>query len=349
MGTTIDKISLVCKTLVVGSIQCPIRPTDPELPPSCHAMNNGAAVVYINMQEPCFEDLSQMCSADESTNFSENTIAATDNKPDHAFKELCVAVKAKRHHAFKDLCVAVGDFCGNELFGCNFVATTQYRCDAIGERPKPIAENSASCGSTKACLCPASSTGLICGGELPKECKAYKNSVYDCSGGAGTTPKLSGHCEPGVLCRKDHASEDATCGSINCECYGDREVCSGSFPAECSYEKNTIYRCTKSGKPVKVTDCKVSSTCISHSDGATCWPDECRCQKDGLACGRAFPLSCKLRIDALYRCTKGGEPVFASQCPYPDGCSLSGPPDDTCIDGCICRAAGTVCLLTAFA
>ncbi|CAO3568777.1 unnamed protein product [Mortierella alpina] len=258
---------LVCSSLVVDSIQCPIRPNDPGPPPSCHAMNNGAAVAYINMQEPCSDDLPQMCSAEMAASLSDDTIEASGAKPNPAFKESCVAVKTKRHHAFKDLCVAVGDFCGNKLYGCDFAATTQYRCDAIGEHPRLVAENAASCGSTNACLCPASSTGLICGGELPKECKAYMNSMYDCSGGAGTTPKLSGHCEPGVLCRKDHELKDATCGSVNCECFGDKEVCSESFPAECDYEKNTIYRCIKNGVPVKMTKCapKEGSQSSRHS------------------------------------------------------------------------------------
>ncbi|KAG0259300.1 hypothetical protein BGZ95_004722, partial [Linnemannia exigua] len=353
-------------------------------------MNNGAAIVYINMQEPCSKKLPPLRSAalamvktDEfnTANLSDDTVLVAKAKVNHALRkrnrqgyhhkhhrhqghhghgQQRHAAKKHRHdhhkhrhnqhchnhdknkHPYKDLCVAVGDFCGNKLYGCDFVATTQYRCDAIGERPRPIVEDSASCGGTNSCLCPVSPTGLICGSDLPEKCKAYKNSVYDCSGGTGTTPKISGHCEPGVVCRKDHASKDATCGPITCECYGDREVCSESFPAECGYDKNMIYRCTKSGKPMKVTECQASKVCISHSDGATCQPDECECQKDGPVCGGAFPPKCKLQIDALYKCTKGGEPVLESQCAYPDGCSSSaGPSTDKCMDGCTCRTSGT--------
>ncbi|KAG0375099.1 hypothetical protein BGX24_009534 [Mortierella sp. AD032] len=286
-------------------------------------MNNGAAIVYINMQEPCSKDLPPLCSAalamdmvdeSETATLSDDTVVVAKVEGNHALLKRNRhghrhrhgkhhhAAQKRRHghhkhkhnqhrhkqhrekqhrhrhrhhhnhdknkHPYKDLCVAVGDFCGNNLYGCDFVATTQYRCDAIGEPPRPIAEDSASCGGTNTCLCPACTTGLICGSDLPTECKAYKNSVYDCSGGTGTTPKLSGHCEPGVVCRKDDASKDATCGPLTCECYGDREVCSESFHAECGYEKNTIYRCTESGKPEKVTECQASNVCISHSDEA---------------------------------------------------------------------------------
>ncbi|CAO3568745.1 unnamed protein product [Mortierella alpina] len=371
------KIFLMCSSLVVDSIQCPIRPTDPGPPPSCHAMNNGAAVTYVNMQEPCSEDLPQTCSTEMAASLSEDTIEASGAKPNPAFKKSCVAVKTKRHHAFKDLCVAVGDFCGNKLYGCDFVATTQYRCDAIGEHPRPVAENAASCGSTNACLCPASSTGLICGGELPKECKAYMNSVYDCSGGAGTTPKLSGHCEPGVLCRKDHELKGATCGSVNCECFGDREVCSESFPAECDYEKNTIYRCTKSGVPVKMTEClyfnfparmQVSPelTCrmlgarcqtIEPTDirgwhplqqegspvGAACGGRICECPGNKDVCFYAFPDSCALDKNAIYNCTSSGSPTKTKICDIDEVCVML--PDGAVCNKkpCVCPTDGDIC------
>ncbi|KAG9319654.1 hypothetical protein KVV02_005879 [Mortierella alpina] len=364
------KISLVCNSLVVDSIQCPIRPTDPGLPASCHAMNNGAAVVYINMQEPCSEDLPQMCSADEAASLSEDTIAATNAKPNPAFKESCVTGKAKRHHVFKDLCVAVGDFCGNKLYGCDFVATTQYRCDAIGERPRPIAEDAAFCGSTNACLCPESSTGLICGGELPKECKAFKNSVYDCSGGAGTIPRLSGHCEPGVMCRKDHPSKDATCGSVNCQCYGDREVCSESFPAECGYEKNTVYRCTKTGEPVKVCastfppECKLpwnsllecsgpgakpsnpqickDGICIVSEGDNVCPDNKCTCSGTDAICGSYLPMGCNAEPNTIYYCPggKGTEPKILSVCKPGTICNRKEAPIGAACGGSICECPG---------
>ncbi|KAF9276271.1 hypothetical protein BGZ68_010136, partial [Mortierella alpina] len=336
------EISLVCKTLVIGSIQCPIRPTDPELPPSCHTMNNGAAVVYINMQEPCFEDLSQMCSADESTNFFEDTIAATDAKPDHAFKELCVAVKAKRHHAFKDLCVAVGDFCGNELFGCNFVATTQYRCDSIGERPKPIAENSASCGSTKACLCPASSTGLICGGELPKECKAYKNSVYDCSGGAGTTPKLSGHCAPKERSRSSRHNALIQTAALYLGLLTTRASMAVSAEQRERFPKNSLIECSGPGaKPSNPQICEDGVCTVSNGDNI-CRDTRCTCPGTNPICGFDLPKRCNAKPNTIYYCPggKGAEARILTECKPGTICNRKEAPIGAACGGRICECPG---------
>ncbi|KAG0043109.1 hypothetical protein BGZ83_011823, partial [Gryganskiella cystojenkinii] len=298
-------------------------------------MNNGAAIVYINMQEPCSKDLPPLCSAalamaradePETANLSDDTDEVVKAEGIHSLR------KRNRHghhkyrhnkhchnhdnnkHPYKDLCVAVGDFCGNKLYGCDFVATTQYRCDAIGERPWPIAEDSAFCGGTNACLCPASPTGLICGSDLPKECKAYRNSVYDCSCGAGTTPKLSRHCEPGVVCRKDDASKDATCGPITCDCVGDHEVCSNVFPDSCGFDKNVIYKCTPSGKPEKKNDCQDNESCVTLSGGAACAKNDCKCSTDGDVCGAVFPHHCRISSGDIYSCVKGEDPVLKEDC-----------------------------------
>ncbi|GJJ74341.1 hypothetical protein EMPS_06699 [Entomortierella parvispora] len=367
------KISLVCSDFVIDTIQCPVRPTDPGSPPSCHAMNNNVDIVYIFMQEPCSKDLPTVCPKpiamavnDESeiADLPDNTVLSAKTEGNHALykrnrgghplkhrdhhgknqhhhhgrgkhghknhRHKHCHDKDKNKHPYKDLCVAVGDFCGNALYGCDFVATTLYRCDAIGQRPKPIVEDSASCGGTKACLCPASPTGIICGQDLPKECKVSKNSVYDCSGGAGTIPKLVGDCESGKVCRKDDPSKDATCVPIGCECSGDKVVCSDSFPDACGYSKNTIYRCTNGGKPEKVIECQDPEVCTSLSDGAICKPEEhdkCVCPTGGSnkICGSQLPEDCKAQLNGIYDCSAGGgtKPSEIGLCP----------PGIECVDG----------------
>ncbi|KAG0218714.1 hypothetical protein BGX33_006277 [Mortierella sp. NVP41] len=263
----------------------------------------------------------------------------------------------KHRHPYKDLCVAVGDYCGNKLHGCNFVSTTLYRCEAIGEPPKPIEPNSPSCGPPNPglCVCPASAKVTVCGSTLPEECKATKNTIYDCSAGAGSKPLPVAPCKPGVECVQGPGSEGATCGSGNCDCTGDQEVCSDDFPETCGLEKNAIYQCAKSGKPEKIANLDPKDTCLTVSDGSFCRPNDCKCLNDSLVCGEAFPPKCNLKANAVYNCKKGGDPVFKSECEHPGRCSASkaaadaafaGPVNDKCVDGCTCGSKGPACTST---
>jgi hypothetical protein len=210
--------------------------------------------------------------------------------------------------------VAVGDFCGNKLYGCDFVTTTQYRCDAIGERPRPIVEDSASCGGTNACLCPAFPISLLCGSDLPKECNAKPNTIYHCPNGKGTKPEELTECKPGTVCNKKEGPIGAACGGKNCECPGDKEVCSTAFPDSCGLDKNAIYMCTSSGKPEKIQDCNNDEACVILSDGAVCTKNDCKCPTDGNVCGSVFPQACKIPTGDIYSCIKGKDPVLTEDC-----------------------------------
>lgn len=418
MGNTIDKISLVCSSIVVDSIRCPIRPTDPSCSPSSHAMNNGAAIVYINMQEPCSKDPPPLCSAalamamtDEpkTTNLSDDSVVVAKAEGNHNLRKhnrhghrhrhrghhghgkYHHTIQKHRHgyhkhrrhqhrhghhkhrhnqhrhhhnhnhdknkHPYRDLCVAIGDFCGNNLYGCDFVATTQYRCDAIGERPRPITEDSASCGEINACLCPASPIGLICGLDLPKKCNAKSNTIYHCPNGKGTEPEEFIECKPGTVCNKKEAPIGAACCGKNCECPGDKEVCSTAFPDSCGFDKNAIYKCTSSGKPTKAKDCSDDEACVILSDGAACTKNDCKCPTDGDVCGSVFPQGCKIPTGDIYSCVKGKDPVLTEDCSI-GGCIATKRSSmaaaaavfqgtattDNCVkDPCKCQEKGDVC------
>ncbi|KAG0350777.1 hypothetical protein BGX24_008021, partial [Mortierella sp. AD032] len=143
----------------------------------------------------------------------------------------------------------------------------------------------------------------------------------------------------------------AACGGTDCDCKGTAERCSSTFPADCGLKENTIYKCTSNGVPEEVETCPEGKTCRLIGDEAVCAADDCKCQKDGVVCGEAFDLSCKLKATALYTCTKGGDPVFKSDC-APDHCSATKESigvasvifkkmaDDTCQSSCLCSGEG---------
>ncbi|KAF9930636.1 hypothetical protein FBU30_000262, partial [Linnemannia zychae] len=262
-------------------------------------------------------------------------------------------IKNRNHknHPFLDRCVAVGDFCGNQLFGCNFTATTHYRCTSVGSFPKVILTNAKVCGGTNEpplehheCTCPGSGDAPVCGYELPAVCNAENNVIYICRGGKGSKPEPLRTCNPGTICIKKSEPEGAQCGAGTCKCKGDGEVCSDSFPEHCNLEKNTIYRCTSSGTPKKVKGCGSDQTCVTLTDGAICTNSDCKCSIDGVTCGGIFPLSCKLNADTLYLCKKGEPPVIVKKC-FPDRCPTSTNPElsRSCVDPCKCTGTGLVC------
>ncbi|KAG0078455.1 hypothetical protein BGZ90_005206, partial [Linnemannia elongata] len=263
----------------------------------------------------------------------------------------------KNKHPYQNLCVAVGDFCGSKLYGCDFDAKTHYRCSAIGEPPAIVLVDAKICGGTieppSDCTCPGTGDDPVCGHDLPASCSADPNTIYICRGGKGSKPEPLSECKPGTVCIKKPSPEGAACGSGTCDCEGDNEVCSSQFLDECKLEKNTIYKCTRGGKPEKVKTCDSSKTCVSVGDGAGCSNNDCKCSEDGTSCGEIFPLSCKIKTTALYTCKKGEPPVLLKDC-FPDHCSASkaqlaaaavftSAANDKCVPRCTCTGRGPVC------
>ncbi|KAG0036960.1 hypothetical protein BGZ83_003573, partial [Gryganskiella cystojenkinii] len=159
-------------------------------------------------------------------------------------------------------------------------------------------------------------SGLICGSELPGECHAKNNTIYSCDG-QGARPVELSECKPGTECIPRDGTPGATCGSKKCDCYGNNTVCSESFPESCGLDKNSVYRCTLSGRAEKVQDCE-KGQCVQLADGAVCRDDKCKCPVDGDVCGVIFPLDCKIPTGNIYTCVKGEDPVLKEECPV--GC-----------------------------
>ncbi|KAG0353645.1 hypothetical protein BGX24_007214, partial [Mortierella sp. AD032] len=160
-----------------------------------------------------------------------------------------------------------------------------YECPSAGATPKPIEKCEVGCEEGEGdsgdvckdpCVCPTSNKKRLCGSELPEGCKADKNTIYHCPDGEGSKPLIIGNCKPGLECIREELSDDANCGSINCECNGYEEVCSNTFPKKCGLDPNTIYKCTPSGHPIQVTSCKEGETCIAVAEGPVCRPDDCK-------------------------------------------------------------------------
>ncbi|KAG0251120.1 hypothetical protein BGZ95_006989, partial [Linnemannia exigua] len=261
-------------------------------------------------------------------------------------------------------CGGKGPACGSTFNPkCGLNPSTLYQCDGSGTKPIEgevcgqggctVSNGDDRC-NTNDCTCPGSGTSPVCGSELPSSCNAKANTIYICRGGSGSKPEVLSECLPGTQCIKKPTPEGAVCGSGTCDCKGENEVCSNQFPDECGLEKNTIYKCTSSGKPEKVKQCDATKSCVAIDDGAVCVSNDCKCPDDGTICGRVFPLSCKLKTTALYTCTKGGDPVLQKDC-APDRCSASkasfaaaavfeaAATADVCVSSCSCPGKGPVC------
>ncbi|KAF9949032.1 hypothetical protein BGZ72_009096 [Mortierella alpina] len=245
---------------------------------------------------------------------------------------------------------------------CKFPNSNLYTCSGEGSVPV-LKEDCRIGGCTVAggdnycnpdpCTCPGLGYSPICGSELPKECNAETNAIYQCPGGSGTRPAALAVCKPGKMCQKKPLPQAAVCGAATCDCTGDEEVCSDSFPEECGLKQNSIYRCTAGGKPELIEECVFSKSCVTVTDGAACVNADCECRNNGTVCGEIFPLGCRLITTALYTCAEDGYPEFLKNC-YPDRCSTTkatiggasvfeSHASDQCVDGCTCAGQGKVC------
>ncbi|KAG0047824.1 hypothetical protein BGZ83_007201, partial [Gryganskiella cystojenkinii] len=260
--------------------------------------------------------------------------------------------RKKPKHPYKDLCVAVGEFCGDNLYGCNFEFKTRYLCKAVGEKPIVVERNAESCSGTDngKCKCPISRDGKpVCGGSLDPQCKADPTAIYYCPGGTGSDPKILRKCVPGTQCNTDKDG-NANCGYSTCKCSGDVVACSQLYPGECQLVPNSVYKCSSSGVPELVKTCSNAEECVSVIDGAYCANKDCKCPVDGKVCGNAFPISCRLSASTIYTCKKGQDPVPLKSC-EPGTCSASAATsqasgafaDDQCINDCTCVTKGKVC------
>lgn len=251
---------------------------------------------------------------------------------------------------------------------CDYDKDTIYKCDGATGKPTSVEKcahgckvnvGDDTCGTNSGdekCTRPEC-WNSVCGFDLPKECEGKiaieKGAIYYCPKGKGTLPEVQAICPAGLICQSKGAPEGAACGGTDCICKGKAERCSDAFPADCGLKKNTIYKCSSTGVPEEVKTCPAGNVCLTIDGEAVCAPNDCKCHKDGVVCGEAFPLSCKLKSTTLYTCKKGGDPGLKSDC-YPDRCSASKESigaaatifkkmaDDTCTNSCACSGEGSV-------
>ncbi|KAG0044732.1 hypothetical protein BGZ83_009990, partial [Gryganskiella cystojenkinii] len=230
----------------------------------------------------------------------------------------------KNKHPYKDFCVAVGEFCGDDLFGCNFDFKTRYLCKAVGEKPIVVQRNAGSCGGTDGGTCNCRSTAPVCGSRLLPECRADPNAIYHCPRGNGTKYEVYDICSPGTQCNTGK-DDNAYCGSATCS----------------------------NGNPEFVSSCGQDRICMTVSDEAICRDKGCKCEVDGTKCGKTFDPSCGLLASGLYNCKKDETPVLIKDC-WPSRCvSTTASMDssvvfetdnakDNCVDPCTCISKGKV-------
>ncbi|KAF9127136.1 hypothetical protein BGW39_006089 [Mortierella sp. 14UC] len=96
--------------------------------------------------------------------------------------------------------------------------------------------------------CSCQKTGTLCGRSMQPGCNVSSHSIYDCTGGIGSTPALQELCVPGSTCTE--YTDGASCGGVKCTCTGDLSVCSSQFLEGCNLKKNALYKYTPSGRPV---------------------------------------------------------------------------------------------------
>lgn len=163
---------------------------------------------------------------------------------------------------------------------------------------------------------------------------------YYCPKGIGTPLVLLKIYLPGTQCRAGRHGEDPVCGFDTCECKGEKQVCSEQFPEKCGLELNIIYKCTDTGKPIKVQTCPKDKLRVPLATGAICGNGNCTCNGDGTVCGDSLPIQCRINATSLYTCTKNGKPVFSKDC-YTGRCVASAATvfvtsNDQCLDACEC-------------
>ncbi|KAF9094530.1 hypothetical protein BGX23_001976 [Mortierella sp. AD031] len=178
----------------------------------------------------------------------------------------------------KCTCGSKGPACGSTFLPeCKLDPSTFYNCEGNGKIPIAgevckeggcTVHNGDDKCSTSQCTCPGTGLVPVCGAELPKECNAAANTIYQCPSSSGSQPEVLSVCLPGTMCIQK--PEGAVCGGVDCNCLGDDEVCSNMFPDSCGYEKNAIYKCTPGGTPEKVENCDTTEACVKLDDGPVC-------------------------------------------------------------------------------
>ncbi|GJJ71489.1 hypothetical protein EMPS_03839 [Entomortierella parvispora] len=207
-------------------------------------------------------------------------------------------------------CTSKGKFCGSTFpISCGFDTTALYSCD--GSDSTPI-------------------KGEVCSDTFPAVCHYKKGTLMSCTA-LNAIPTIAQNCTDGCLVEPGNDM----CKPIQCVCQKAGDSCSSSFPANCGYDHNTLYKCSGAGAlPVKKATCTSTEICTVVGGGNDfCGESTCSCVGSGAVCGSAFPPNCNKTATSVYTCPAGTET------PCPAGCA-----DGMCpLLGCMCSGEGNFC------
>ncbi|KAG0273044.1 hypothetical protein BGZ95_011155, partial [Linnemannia exigua] len=247
------------------------------------------------------------------------------------------------------------EVCGSSFpKACELDGDTLYTCLQPGESPTPgdkcvqgclVEDDPTVSDVCKTPDCNCQKAGILCGHSMQPGCEFSEHSIYDCTGGVGSTPALKELCVPGSTCLEN--AEGVSCGGVKCTCTGDLSVCANQFPDSCGLQKSTLYKCTPSGRLVVDKTCAEEQQCLSVVSSASCTSSDCKCTESGSSCGLKFPPSCKLNDTSLYTCETGESPVLSKDC-SPGFCSVAtkapaGSSSDKCSEPCVCADIDRMC------
>ncbi|KAF9427990.1 hypothetical protein BGZ94_003656 [Podila epigama] len=265
------------------------------------------------------------------------------------------------------LCPDEHNICGSMFpVRCGFNSTTLYKCTGgAGSLPhSPEVCNHGVCHVQEGhdvcpalvpgdCLC--IEEGQICGSLYPLSCNFGKDTLYTCQA-AGAKPVAIELC--GAGCQVNTIEEDA-CKMKPlrqpdpCVCVDNTDVCSGTFPASCNFEANTLYQCTDGVGSVPKTPYKCPvGICLVAPGNDICQPPppvDCKCKDELSVCGKIYPESCGYLQTGLYACKGAGEtPQLLSNCTL--GCYIEAQGHDQCalpppptFNPCVCPFEGVFC------
>ncbi|KAG0023832.1 hypothetical protein BGZ81_007911, partial [Podila clonocystis] len=219
---------------------------------------------------------------------------------------------------------------------CQKDNNTLYTCSAVGADPVLKQACNGACvpvvGKDDECLCGCKEGNTtVCADTFPPECKFTNGTLLTCSA-INAVPTVLQNCTVGCLVQ----TGPDICKPDPCACQKAGDSCSSSFPANCSYEANTLYTCTgKDATPVKKAPCLSTEICtiVAGGNDFCATNPTCACVGNGTLCGSDFPPNCTKTPSSVYTCPAGTET------PCPNGCA-----NGVCKDaGCLCTVDGNVC------
>ncbi|KAG0038534.1 hypothetical protein BGZ83_003055, partial [Gryganskiella cystojenkinii] len=170
----------------------------------------------------------------------------------------------------------------------------------------------------------------MCADAFPPRCN-YKNGTLMNCAAINAVPTVNQNCTNGCIVQPGAD----VCRPDPCACQNAGDTCSSGFPANCSYDANTLYTCTgKDVIPQKKKTCQSNEICtvVAGGDDFCGKNDNCKCVGTGTICGSDFPPNCNKITTSVYTCPAGTET------PCPNGCA-----NGVCVTDCFCKVDGNVC------